>query len=372
MRAGRSRDRRDLTGGTRRLFLGDLVVGFQNEHRDFGFYPDLGFFKKFDWNVFEGFTDCLGRIKASFLGGVVIVGAAKDTVLGGGDTFIFRNLKDPGDEIVLGEAVVGIAGEDYELFFNRGWFVAVWTLGLGGEVHLLDDLAEELGVELVLLEDLGYEVDVDFRHRERLERNNCIRSRRNVKVGGVAGLPWRQRVGVNRNMNSEEFFDVVDGNDVVVGRALRQEVHARGLWHRAVHVLVFNAVGQTFLQKRSMSKDMSPGCWDAACSGHLDSGEDYDRAATRELGEEIGVVVRAEELMRWQRVEACVRTGWEFLWVYRLRHEGPFVLHPEEIERGQWIEPAALTAWMTEKPAEFTPAFRLIWEHVAVEIAAGR
>jgi isopentenyldiphosphate isomerase len=47
-------------------------------------------------------------------------------------------------------------------------------------------------------------------------------------------------------------------------------------------------------------------------------------------------------------------------------------LHPEEIERGQWIEPAALTAWMTEKPAEFTPAFRLIWEHVAVEIAAGR
>ena len=173
---------------------------------------------------------------------------------------------------------------------------------------------------------------------------------------------------MNRVMPSEEFFDVVDGNDVVVGRALRRDVHARGLWHRAVHVLVFNATGQTFLQKRSMSKDMSPGCWDAACSGHLDSGETYDAAAARELGEEIGVVVRADELTRWQRVEACARTGWEFLWVYRLRHEGPFVLHPEEIERGQWIEPAALTAWMKEKPAEFTPAFRLILERVAAEV----
>ncbi len=168
---------------------------------------------------------------------------------------------------------------------------------------------------------------------------------------------------------SEEFFDVVDGSDAVIGRALRRDVHARGLWHRAVHVLVFNAARQTFLQKRSLSKDMSPGCWDAACSGHVDSGEDYDAAAARELGEEIGVRVTTSELRRWQRIEACAQTGWEFLWVYRLRHEGPFVLQPEEIERGEWIAPAALMAWMREKPGEFTPAFRLIWERFGAEAA---
>jgi isopentenyl-diphosphate delta-isomerase type 1 len=166
---------------------------------------------------------------------------------------------------------------------------------------------------------------------------------------------------------SEEFFDVVDANDVVTGRAARREVHARGLWHRAVHVLVFDAAGRTFLQKRSMTKDMSPGCWDAACSGHLDSGEDYDAAAVRELGEEIGVRAGPGDLVRWRRVEACARTGWEFLWVYRLKHAGPFVLHPEEIERGEWVVPAELTARMREKPAEFTPAFRLIWEQIGAE-----
>ena len=170
-------------------------------------------------------------------------------------------------------------------------------------------------------------------------------------------------------MKTEEFFDVVDGNDAVIGRAPRREVHARGLWHRAVHVLVFNAVGQTFLQKRSLLKDMSPGCWDAACSGHLDSGEEYDAAAARELGEEIGVLVQSADLQRWLRVEACAQTGWEFLWVYRLSHEGPFVLHPEEIERGEWVEPAELTARMERAPQDFTPAFRLIWSRLAAAIA---
>src|ERR1041384_1701595 len=94
---------------------------------------------------------------------------------------------------------------------------------------------------------------------------------------------------------SEEWFDVVNVRDEVVGRALRREVHARGLWHRAIHVLVFNAAGQVFLQKRSMLKDLSPGLWDSSCSGHLDAGEDYDGAAVRELAEEIGARLGAGE-----------------------------------------------------------------------------
>src|SRR5256885_1188600 len=89
----------------------------------------------------------------------------------------------------------------------------------------------------------------------------------------------------------EEWFDVVNEKDEVISRARRREVHAQGLWHRAVHVLVFNCHGAVFLQKRSMLKDLSPGLWDSSCSGHLDAGEDYDAAAVRELREEIGIAV---------------------------------------------------------------------------------
>ena len=88
---------------------------------------------------------------------------------------------------------------------------------------------------------------------------------------------------------SEEIFDVVNERDEVVGQAPRQEVHARGLWHRAVHVLVFNARGEIFLQKRSLKKDIAAGKWDSSASGHLDTGEAYDACAVREVREEIGL-----------------------------------------------------------------------------------
>ena len=58
-----------------------------------------------------------------------------------------------------------------------------------------------------------------------------------------------------------------------------------------MHVLVFNSRGEIFLQKRSMTKDREPGKWDSSSSGHVDSGEDYDACAVRELREEIGLHV---------------------------------------------------------------------------------
>ena len=85
----------------------------------------------------------------------------------------------------------------------------------------------------------------------------------------------------------EEIFDVVNERDEVIDHRPRSEVHRLGLRHRAVHVLVFNARGDVFLQKRSMLKDCFPGTWDSSASGHLDQGEAYDDCAVRELREEI-------------------------------------------------------------------------------------
>src|SRR5580692_8306785 len=90
---------------------------------------------------------------------------------------------------------------------------------------------------------------------------------------------------------TEEIFDVVNERDEVVGQNTRREVHRLGLKHRAVHVLVFNERREAVLQKRSMTKDTFPGAWDSSASGHLDTGEDYDACAVRELREEIGLVI---------------------------------------------------------------------------------
>jgi len=160
---------------------------------------------------------------------------------------------------------------------------------------------------------------------------------------------------------AEEIFDVVNDRDEVIGQAPRKEVHARGLWHRAVHVLVFNTRGEVFLQKRSMLKDTAKGKWDSSSSGHVDTGEDYDICAVRELREEIGLVIN-QAPQRLYKINACPETGWEFCWVYRCASEGPFTLHPEEIETGDWFAPQTVTKWVAEKPEDFASGFILVWQ----------
>lgn len=164
---------------------------------------------------------------------------------------------------------------------------------------------------------------------------------------------------------SDEWFDVVNARDEVVRRATRREVHALGLWHRAVHVLVFDAAGRLFLQKRSLQKDMSPGMWDSSCSGHLDAGEDYDAAAVRELGEEIGIrLPPGSQPDRWFRIDACEATTWEFVWVYRLHHDGPIVVDPVEIQYGEWVAPTEVSARIATRPDDYCTSFKLIWREV--------
>jgi isopentenyldiphosphate isomerase len=164
---------------------------------------------------------------------------------------------------------------------------------------------------------------------------------------------------------SEEIFDIVNDLDEVIGQCARPEVHRLGHKHRAVHVLVFNSRGEVFLQKRSMKKDTFPGAWDSSASGHLCCGEDYDACAVRELEEEIGLKV-AEPPQRLFKLNACAETGEEFVWVYRCDAEGPLRCDPEEIERGDWFAPDAVTRWIEDRPQDFASAFVKIWKTLNV------
>ncbi len=159
---------------------------------------------------------------------------------------------------------------------------------------------------------------------------------------------------------SHELLDVVDENDQVIGVETRGEIHARGLMHRAVHVLVFNSDGLLFLQKRSMQKDEEPGKWDTSAAGHVDSGEDYLACACREIGEELGITVDdPPELMF--KLPASALTGNEHCNVYRYLHDGPLELNRDEIDDGEWISLAEMDRRLDESAAELTDAVKMIW-----------
>lgn len=157
-----------------------------------------------------------------------------------------------------------------------------------------------------------------------------------------------------------EFFDVVNDRDEVIGAECRAVVHRFGLRHRAVHVQVFNQAGAVFLQKRSKIKDSAPRKWDSSASGHLHQGEHYDSCAIRELREELGVVA-SHSPERLLKLGASANTGWEFVWIYRCRAEGPFILPPVEIEKGAWFLPNDVSHRLAIRPLDFASSFVSVW-----------
>lgn len=155
-----------------------------------------------------------------------------------------------------------------------------------------------------------------------------------------------------------ELLAVVDQHDRIIDRRPRSEIHALALRHRAVHILVFNDLGQLLLQKRSMKKDLNKGLWDSSAAGHVDNGETYAACAPRELLEELGVSADLAELFKLEPTPAL---GMEFIQVYRCRHNGPFSPAADEIDDSRWLEPDEVNQRVEENDPTLTETFKIIW-----------
>lgn len=158
----------------------------------------------------------------------------------------------------------------------------------------------------------------------------------------------------------QELLAVVDENDNVIGTCARHIVHASGMRHRAVHILVFDDSGRLFLQKRSMRKDLNPGLWDTSAAGHVDADEEYDFSAVRELREELGVEHDAPMAPLF-KIPPTLENGMEFVQVYRVTHNGPFTLADDEIDAGEWFMPHEIDARVKADDIRLTPTFKLLW-----------
>ena len=95
----------------------------------------------------------------------------------------------------------------------------------------------------------------------------------------------------------EEQIDILNPDGSAAGYARgRTEVHAKGLWHRTVHIWAFDDAGRILFQLRSHLKENNPNLLDTSCAGHISAGDDSLHAGLRELREELGVMKRAEDL----------------------------------------------------------------------------
>ncbi|MBI2120326.1 MAG: NUDIX hydrolase [Parcubacteria group bacterium] len=89
---------------------------------------------------------------------------------------------------------------------------------------------------------------------------------------------------------NDEYLDLVNENDQVIGKKLRSEVYAEGLSNfRVVNAFVVNSKNELWIPRRTANKRIFPLCLDMSMGGHMESGETYEESFKRELMEELNV-----------------------------------------------------------------------------------
>lgn len=158
----------------------------------------------------------------------------------------------------------------------------------------------------------------------------------------------------------------VDKNDQPIGFGTRDEARAHAISYRMSRVILRDENDRILAQHRSENKKHYPGRWTDSASGHVDKGEDYERAAHRELFEEIGVKTNLIFLGTFSGIHEDHESEWTvFSGVFEGRIDSmtELVLQKSEVQGTCWYDLDALKKEMNQNPGVFTPGFIKTIEH---------
>ena len=155
----------------------------------------------------------------------------------------------------------------------------------------------------------------------------------------------------------EELVDVVDMDDHPIDVRSLRECKAKGLLHRAVAILLFDASGRLLIQKRSRRKDWMAGYWDLSSTGHVRAGESYEDAAARELKEEIGVSCNPRLVSKFlaPKFKGGGLTEWEHIRIFECDHDGEVRPDGDEVDEVRFVTPEVLREMESPPRPGLTP-----------------
>ncbi len=162
-----------------------------------------------------------------------------------------------------------------------------------------------------------------------------------------------------------EYFEIItpEGHSTNIFKP-RDEVHQKGLWHRAVNVWFLNSKHELLIQKRSAHKESFPNAWDISCAGHMSQGDTSMGAAIREVQEELGIKINESDLeflfsLPYQYVihnGKFINNEWNDVYLVKGDWDlKEYKLDPQEVAEVQFIFYKKLEQIIIQKSFDFVP-----------------
>lgn len=160
--------------------------------------------------------------------------------------------------------------------------------------------------------------------------------------------------------NPQEFFDTYTERGEKLAPQQRAFVHANGIWHKAVNVMLFRSNGALILQQRAAEKSVCPLAWDLSVAEHLLLDEEWETAAHRGLNEELGI--RDVSLTQWgqeiqERHDDPQKNihNYEFQRCFRGVSDAVIKIDPAEVAAIREVTIEDFEREMRHAPERFTP-----------------
>ena len=170
----------------------------------------------------------------------------------------------------------------------------------------------------------------------------------------------------------DELIDVVDEeNNLLKIQKMKSEAHAKGLWHRAAHVWIYNSEGKVMLQFRAKNKLLFPAVWDISVGGHVAAGEEALVSAMRETEEELGIKANVSDFDFIRIMKIAIKykdiDNKEFIYVYLLKFDGnidELSVQEEEVEKIRFFSFAEVSS-LVDKGIKYIITNKNYWQEMS-------
>lgn len=152
----------------------------------------------------------------------------------------------------------------------------------------------------------------------------------------------------------DEKLYVVDENDKFIKYEKRGIVHSSQMWHRGIHVLLFDEERKMMLQMRSPSKDKYPNRLDCL-SEHVNMNETYEDAAKRGVKEELGITTDLRKLAHYRKIYGPKDYMIVSLFEGEIKDKGKLKVDPVEITGYLFLSEKELRERLEKNNNNMTP-----------------